>query len=158
MIAIARPVPPNLAPYPALLAGLHAACFAEEWSTDAVTALLAMPGAFVGVAEQAGEPVGFHLSRTAADEAEIISIGVRPDARRAGIGAALLVDAMDRARAAGSAALFVEVAADNAAAIALYRRTGFAQVGRRAGYYATPAGAQDALVLRASLIAVSADE
>ena len=117
-----------------------------------------MPGAFVGVAEQAGEPVGFHLSRTAADEAEIISIGVRPDARRAGIGAALLVDAMDRARAAGSAALFVEVAADNAAAIALYRRTGFAQVGRRAGYYATPAGAQDALVLRASLIAVSADE
>lgn len=158
MIAIARPVAPNLAPYPALLAGLHAVCFAEGWSAGAVAALLAMPGVFVGVAERAGEPVGFHLSRTAADEAEIISIGVSPAARRAGIGAALLADAMDRARAAGAAALFVEVAADNAGAIALYLRAGFTQVGRRAGYYATPAGAQDALVLRAALVAVSADE
>jgi len=81
----------------------------------------------------------------------------RAAARRFGVGAALLADSMDRARAAGAAALFVDVAADNAGALALYRRAGFVQVGRRPGYYAAAAGAQDALILRAALTAAHRD-
>ena len=158
MIAITQLAPPIQAPYPALLAALYAACFAEAWTPDAIATLVAMPGAFVGVAERDGQPVGFHISRTAADEAEIISIGVGPAARRSGVGAALLADSMNRARAAGAAALFVDVAADNAGALALYRRAGFVQVGRRPGYYAAATGAQDAMILRAALTAANRDE
>ena len=46
-----------------------------------------------------------------------------------------------------AARLFLEVAADNAAALALYRTAGMAETGRRADYYRRPGGAVDALVL-----------
>ena len=47
--------------------------------------------------------------------------------------------------------MFLEVAADNLAAIALYQATGFAKVGVRKGYYPHPDGAKDALVMRRTL-------
>jgi ribosomal-protein-alanine N-acetyltransferase len=86
---------------------------------------------------------GLLLLRVAADEAEILTIGVT--ARRRGIGRRLLAQAIASARAAGATAMFLEVAADNKAANALYAGAGFIQVGERRGYY--PDGG-DALVLR----------
>lgn len=128
------------------LAALHAAAFppAQAWGPDAIALLLAMPGAF-GLWR---EGAGLVLARRAADEAEILTVAVVPDARRRGHGTALLRDVMAVARAGGATAMFLEVAAGNAPALALYARAGFAQVGRRRRYYADGA---DALVLRREL-------
>ena len=75
-----------------------------------------------------------------------------PQARRRGIGAALVEAAALEAARLGATTLFLEVATDNPAALALYERSGFEQAGRRRGYYARegqpPA---DALVLRRPL-------
>jgi len=126
----------------ALLAELHAGCFTERWDALAFAKLLATPGAFALLAVDDEMPLGFALARLAGGEAELLSIGVPPPGRRRGTGAALL--AAVRARV-GAAPLFLEVAAGNAAAIALYSAAGFRQVGRRAAYYANR---QDALVMR----------
>jgi [ribosomal protein S18]-alanine N-acetyltransferase len=81
----------------------------------------------------------------AGDEAEILTFGVVPEARRRGHGGSLLREAIGAARAKGAGAMFLEVAAGNAPALALYAREGFAEVGRRRRYYSDGA---DALVLK----------
>jgi ribosomal-protein-alanine N-acetyltransferase len=128
------------------LATLHAAAFppAEQWGTEAIRVLLGLPGSF-GLLQPG---VGFVLARVAADEAEILTLAVAPTARRQGHGGALLAGAMAAAAARGACAMFLEVAEHNAAARALYGAAGFAEAGRRRGYYADGA---DALVLRRGL-------
>jgi ribosomal-protein-alanine N-acetyltransferase len=129
------------------LAALHAAAFDEPWSGEALEALLTAPGVIGLMRED-----GFILIRIAADEAEILTLAVRPQARRRGLGGALVEAGAEAAHAANATSLFLEVAADNRAAIALYARSGFQQVGRRKGYYAREGGAPvDALVLARSL-------
>jgi len=128
----------------ALLAGLHATAFDRPWSAMEIHQLLSS-GASGAVIEDAG----FILWRTAGDEAEILTLAVDPARRRAGLGGALVEAALSGARGEGAASMFLEVAEDNAAAIALYAATGFEAAGRRKGYYARPgAAAVDALVLR----------
>ncbi|MBI4184038.1 MAG: ribosomal protein S18-alanine N-acetyltransferase [Proteobacteria bacterium] len=136
------------------LAALHGACFAEAWSVADFAALLALPGASALIAEGGGEAVGFVLVRAVGGECEILSMGVRPADRRRGLGARLLDRALAEAARAGAGVVFLEVAIDNIAALALYRRAGFREVGRRSRYY-RPTGtgrpAADALVLRLDL-------
>ncbi|WP_426954472.1 GNAT family N-acetyltransferase [Muricoccus radiodurans] len=130
------------------LAALHARAFppAERWDLVAITAMLAMPGAF-GV--MAGEgPEGFILARAVEDEAEVLTLAVDPDARRQRIGATLLAAASAEAARRGAACLFLEVSEANAAARALYAAAGTAKVGRRRRYYAD---GSDAIVLRLEL-------
>ncbi len=82
-------------------------------------------------------------------EAEIATLAVQPAHRRQGIGRALLQQALEYACAQGPVQrVFLEVRADNTAAQALYRAFGFAVVGRRRGYYRTPQGRVDALIMR----------
>jgi ribosomal-protein-alanine N-acetyltransferase len=77
-------------------------------------------------------PAGFAAWRqTAPDEAELLNLGVDPDFRRRGVGAALLEALCGAARGE----IFLEVAEPNAAAIALYRRAGWEAVALRKGYY-----------------------
>ena len=132
----------------AALARLHAACFDDAWDEAALAALLAMPGAFALIAEpQPGEPAGFVIARAAAGEAEILSLGVDPGERRRGLGRDLLQAAIAQAAACGAERLFLEVAADNWAARALYLANGFAQVGKRPDYYRRGGTSALALVL-----------
>ena len=79
--------------------------------------------------------MGFVILRHAADEAEILSIGVLPAVRRQGVGRTLLAAAVEHAGAAGAAAIFLEVGEDNAIARALYEMAGFVPVGRQPDYY-----------------------
>ena len=151
MIAITAVEPPATAAHAVVLEKLHAACFPNPWSAAAIIKLLTMPGAFAGIAALDGDLCGFHLSRSAGREAEIISIGVQRHTRRRGVGEALLQNVFDCAHSLGVSEVFVEMAADNAAAASLYRGTGFLQVGRRTGYYVSDAGVQDALVLRVDI-------
>ena len=152
MITIIAVDSPATAVHAPALAELHAACFPTPWSVGEFAKLLAMPGTFACIAAIDGDPCGFHLSRSAGGEAEIISIGAQPQTRRRGVGGTLLQNVFDRAHLSGASTVFVEVAADNTAALALYRGAGFAQMGRRAGYYVSDVGpAKDALVLRVDL-------
>jgi ribosomal-protein-alanine N-acetyltransferase len=129
-------------------AALHeAAGFHEPWTAPAFADLLTMLGTAGVVVLANAEPVGLALWRTAADEAEILTIGVLPGRRRMGAGRHLLDAAMGAASAAGARRLFLEVAIDNAAAIELYRAVGFTDRGRRPGYYRGPDGTVDALIL-----------
>ncbi len=130
-----------------LLAALHAACFPEHarWDQPAMAALLAMPGCFA-----VADPDGLILARVAADEAELLTVGVLPGARRRGVGRALLRAANREAARRGARRLFLEVAEGNAPARALYAQAGLVEVGRRRRYY--PDG-DDALVLALTLSA-----
>ena len=125
------------------LAALHATAFDAPWKAGEIAQLLAGPGVFV-----VAEPDGFILIRVVADEAEILTLAVRPSARRGGLGRRLVEAAVVRAAALGAERMFLEVAEDNVAARALYARTGFTEAGRRRGYYARADGSrEDALVL-----------
>jgi [ribosomal protein S18]-alanine N-acetyltransferase len=132
------------------LAGLHAQLFPQPWDAPSFERLLGHPGSTAFLA-RVGEPVqtaGFILGQIAADEAEILTLGVCRDRQRHGIGRRL-VEALGRAAKKSEARrLFLDVAASNVAALALYKAIGFAEVGRRKGYYAEAgAPAQDALTL-----------
>jgi [ribosomal protein S18]-alanine N-acetyltransferase len=138
-----------------LLAAVHAAAVRPgepAWQAMAFDALIG--GARVdGVVACAGEtPAGFVLWRTAADEAEVLLIAVVPELRRRGFGRVLLRHAIAAARTAGAATMWLEVAADNPGPIALYRAEGFAEAGRRPGYYHRTDGIRaDALVFRLAI-------
>jgi ribosomal-protein-alanine N-acetyltransferase len=143
-----------------VLAAVQAACFAEAWSAPFIASILAHPGSGALLATDAAatpeavgpEAIGMALFRAVAGEAELLAIGVLPEARGRMVGRALLDTALADAVEGGARAMFLEVAVDNGPARALYRRAGFAPVGRRAGYYRGADGTPvDALVLRRSL-------
>ncbi|MDP1914459.1 ribosomal protein S18-alanine N-acetyltransferase [Brevundimonas sp.] len=131
----------------ARLADIHTAAFPAPWDAAAFESLLTQRGVFV-----IEEPEGFILLRAVADEAEILTLAVRPETRRRGLGARLVREGGAAAAGRGATRLFLEVADDNTAALALYARAGFAEAGRRPGYYARPGGGeQDALILALNL-------
>ena len=133
------------------LARAHASAFDAPWPPEAFMDLLGSPGVFALAAVDQG-PVGLILMRAVAGEAEVLTLAVEPAHRRRGVARALLEAGLVQAALAGAETCFLEVAADNAAAIALYRLAGFEQAGRRAGYYQRPhADAVDALLLRRAL-------
>jgi ribosomal-protein-alanine N-acetyltransferase len=131
---------------PAELAALHAGAFDTPWGEAEFAALLGQAGVFA-----ASEPGGFILIRQVADEAEILTLAVEPASRRQGIGRRVISAAAQAAARHGAARLFLEVAVDNKAAIALYEGCGFGRLGVRRGYYARRGGAVDALVLELDL-------
>jgi len=137
----------------AAVADLHAGGFTHGWAVHEIEALL-VDAAVVGqgVGPAGGTLFGFVLSRCAADEAEILSIAVERRHRGAGLAGRLLRAHLGRLSAGGVRHLFLEVDEGNAAARALYARSGFAEVGRRTGYYRRPDGSTaNALVLRRDL-------
>lgn len=130
-----------------LFAELHAEAFEAPWGASAFAVILADEGTIL-----AAEPDGFILCRAVADEAEVLTLAVRPTARRSGIGSRLVREGARLAAARGARRLFLEVADDNAAALALYARCGFQPVGRRRRYYGRPDGSEvDARVLALNL-------
>ena len=120
-------------------AALHAAAFVplgeRGWTRQDLAGLLASPGVAGLLLVEAGMDIGVALWRIAADQAELLTIAIRADCRRAGAGHKLLAAAIDGARVAGARTLFLEVGADNPAARVLYERMGFRTVGERAAYY-----------------------
>jgi [ribosomal protein S18]-alanine N-acetyltransferase len=135
---------------PEALARLHALCFQTPppWSEADFAGLVSDPLVFLLVEGDAG----FLLGRSVADEAELLTLAVSPAARRRGLGRKLVARFLYQARLRGADRAFLEVAATNATAIALYESAGFGRAGHRRGYYRTPAGERlDALVLARNL-------
>jgi ribosomal-protein-alanine N-acetyltransferase len=149
--------PAGLAHLP-LLVALHGRCFTPAWSEATVASLMTPPGCFGLIAtlldNGAARPAGFALARVAADQSELLSIGVVPHAQRRGIARRLVAACVERVAGAGATALFLEVGETNAAARALYDGLGFRMIGRRHHYYRTPDGGfEDAFVMRRDLVA-----
>lgn len=120
------------------IASLHNALFDDGWDERSVQSLLESPASTAFVAQIGAAPkitVGFILGQIAADEAEILSIGVAPELQRRGLGRRLVEGLARAARRAEGKRLFLEVAADNVKAQGLYRALGFKDVGQRKGYY-----------------------
>jgi ribosomal-protein-alanine N-acetyltransferase len=129
----------------------HAISFPDAWSAESFAQMLAIAGTYGYIAIDGDGMVGFVLARALAGEAEILTIAVDPVQRRKSIGYLLLREAMVEAKSRGATEMFLEVAQDNAAAIALYEGSGFLHIGRRIGYYRSGARAVDALTLRRPL-------
>ncbi|MDO8899730.1 MAG: ribosomal protein S18-alanine N-acetyltransferase [Phenylobacterium sp.] len=132
------------------LAALHAQAFDKPWSAQDIAALIGGAGAYAVMAQDEA-PLGMVMSRILFEEAEILTLAVAPEARRRGVGAALVNAAAGLARQGGALSLVLEVGEDNPAAIALYGAAGFAQVGRRRNYYDRGGRQIDALLMRLDL-------
>lgn len=132
------------------MAAIHASAFTfpRPWSAAEISDLMASPGVFACT-----EPGGFVLGRVILDEAELLTIAVSPALRLQGKGRRLLVGFGDAARARGATTGFLEVAADNTGALALYAAVGWRPTGRRKGYYRTAAGDRVDAVLMARAFA-----
>ena len=133
----------------AAIADLHAACFHRGWSEEEVLGLLADPAVLAHCIYCGRKPAGFVLSRTAADEAEILSIAVDERWRGRRLGRSLIDLHLRQLAGHRVRNVFLEVDEGNVAALRLYRTAGFRQVGRRPNYYPKPDGKPaTALVLR----------
>lgn len=132
---------------PSALADIHGRAFAggaaRAWSEAEFAELIASPLIFV-----VHRPGGFAMGRAVADEAELLTIATDPTHRRQGIGKAILTEFHAAAAERGATRVFLEVAADNRAARALYDGAGYLCIGQRRGYYTRPDHAGiDALVM-----------
>ena len=128
-----------------MLAEAEALLFSDAWSERSLAQTLASPftAAFVAVCD--GAAVGYLLASLLAPEGELLRIGVYPTHRKRGIGGRLTEAFLSEAAARGCDTLFLEVRADNAQAISLYRRFGFSEYGLRERYYHDPVA--DALLM-----------
>ena len=134
------------------MAALHAQAFEAPWDAASLIGLMEGPGVLALGVEDEGALAGFILLRAVAGEAEVLTLAVAPALRRQGLGKALMGAALGLAEALGAQTAFLEVAADNPSAIALYEALGFAQAGRRTAYYRRNVGpAVDAIVLSRDL-------
>lgn len=142
------------------IAALHATLFDDAWSEAEVAALLAPPAGAGFIAEAphntsdttSSAVCGFIIGRFAADEGEILSVGVANSAKRQGLGHLLVATLVDQARSRATARVYLEVAADNTPALALYRSLGFLLVGKRRNYYSRAGAAPiDALCMALGL-------
>jgi ribosomal-protein-alanine N-acetyltransferase len=141
----------GFADLPAVLAVMEDAFdprFGEGWTHAQCAGLLPMPGVWLTLAhDQRSDLLGFSLARIVVDEAELLLLGVRRDARRRGVGSRLLDHFDASARARGAMRLHLEVR-DGNDAVNLYKSSGFTLVGRRRLYYNGEDGQQyDALSL-----------
>lgn len=139
--------------YAAVIAAVLEQSLDPPWDAHSVASFLGVPGSFAFLASRDNAaPEGVILCRAAADSCDLAAIGVVREARRKGLGSALLAAAQSEAAARHCRHMFLEVAETNHAATELYRSQGFREVAKRVAYYR--AGARnaaapvDAIVMR----------
>jgi ribosomal-protein-alanine N-acetyltransferase len=138
------------------MAEIHAEGFAIGWTRDEFEQMILERSIADVLVSQApfGEIVtGFAISRVVIGEAELLSIALDTEVRGLGLSSPLLEFHLGNLAKAGARTVFLEVADENHAALALYRAAGFREMGRRKGYYADAAGGSrhDALTMQADL-------
>ena len=98
-----------------------------------------------------GEIIGHGILAFGAGEAHLLNVCVRRDRQGEGLGRALVVHMLERARVRGADMVFLEVRPSNLVAIALYRSLGFNEIGLRKDYYPSSKGHEDAQVMALDL-------
>jgi [ribosomal protein S18]-alanine N-acetyltransferase len=142
----ARPATP--ADIPAMMRLVNHSATAAHWSREQYDRVFGgdSPRRMALVIEEALGLQGFLVAHEVASEWEIENIAIAGAARRRGLGTRLLGEFLDRVRAEGATAVFLEVRESNRAARSLYEKWAFEESGRRARYYAQPE--EDAIVYR----------
>ena len=134
------------------LSQLHRASFHRGWGADEFEQILIERNALAHRLRLGGSTIGFIVSRTAADEAEILSVAVATKYRGRGFSRDLLRTHLGHLAGHGLKTVFLEVEENNRPARALYERAGFRVVGRRDRYYKDASGEQlNAVVMRRDL-------
>ena len=132
------------------MAQIHREAFVLErpWTAEEFDHLVAQPSSkILSVA------ACFVFGRLTLEELEILTIACSPSEQRQGYAFMLMMELLSVTKKEGGHSVFLEVAADNIAARALYRRLGFDQVGCRKNYYKRGNGFScDAFLLKKSLI------
>lgn len=126
------------------------ACFDPQlaYSRPEMAFYIRRPGSFTLVAEADAEILGFIVAETRGKSGHIITIDVVAEARRAGVGSALLRDAEDQLLRTGARTVALETPVNNAAAIRFYKQKGYFVEKTVTGYYS---GQLDALVMAKEL-------
>ena len=119
----------------AVMADIHQSCFAKGWSKVELASTLSIPGAGALLVELAGNVYGFVQFQWVAGEVEINTLCVLPNFRRQHFGRDLLQGLFTHLQTLQTSKIFLEVSAQNTAAIALYKTHGFANTGLRKAYY-----------------------
>lgn len=128
------------------VAEIERRCFPDPWSERMLREHLDNQCAAALVARgEDGTILGYGGLLVVLDEGYITNIAVRPEYRRQGIAADILQVFENFARGNRLAFLTLEVRASNTAALSLYRKLGYAQVGRRRNYYDHPK--EDAILM-----------
>ncbi|HEY0219758.1 MAG TPA: ribosomal protein S18-alanine N-acetyltransferase [Afipia sp.] len=135
-----------------VLSQLHRESFHRGWSAGEFQQLLAERNVLAHRLRVGKTIAGFIISRTAADEAEILSVAIDAASRGRGLSRDLLRTHLGYLAGHGLKTVFLEVEENNRPACALYERAGFRTVGRRERYYKDSTGEQlNALVMQRSL-------
>ena len=131
------------------IAKLEEICFSDPWSETSIKTELNNPLSYWLVADDNGIIAGYVGSQSVLDSADMMNIAIAPEYRRQGIGRKLIDNLIAHLQEQNVIALLLEVRVSNAAAISLYQKFGFEQVGRRPRYYHNPR--EDALIFRKGL-------
>jgi ribosomal-protein-alanine N-acetyltransferase len=134
----------------AAVAAIEQGSYAFPWSENIFRDCLRV-GYTCRALDLAGQIIGYGVMSLGAGEAHILNVCVRDEFRTVGFGRRLLEHLIERATAAGVSEAFLEVRPSNIAAIRLYQKLGFEQIGIRRGYYQAPDGREDAIVLKREL-------
>ncbi|WP_457571095.1 ribosomal protein S18-alanine N-acetyltransferase [Desulfovulcanus sp.] len=127
------------------LVDLERLCFATPWTEDQFRLCLVQEHFYVFGLKSGGRLVGYISFFLVGKEMEILNLAVHPERRRQGLGTKLLYTALIFFRRKKGKKVFLEVRPSNVAALNLYKRAGFVQVGLRRNYY--PDNMEDALVM-----------
>jgi [ribosomal protein S18]-alanine N-acetyltransferase len=95
--------------------------------------------------------LGYYVAMAGVDELHLLNLTVAPEHQGQGLGHTLMDAVEALAQRLALPRVLLEVRPSNARARALYARRGFAEIGRRRGYYPAAAGREDALVLALAL-------
>ena len=115
---------------------IESASFSRPWTRGHFLDEMASPFGSPTLAELPdGTVAGYLCLRQILDEAEILDVAVRATLRGRGIGRLLVQEALAAVREKGGTVVSLEVRVGNHDAVALYRRLGFREIGRRKGYY-----------------------
>src|SRR5213078_4494770 len=130
------------------VAAIERAVFSDPWSANDFAECVASGVPFL-VAERRAVVAGYVVAHCAADEGEILNLGVAVAYRLQGIARALVERVLEALAGRGVRTVYLEVRTSNASARRLYESLGFGEVARRAHYYRRPV--EDAVVLRAAI-------
>ena len=132
------------------VATIEQSSYAFPWSENIFRDCLRV-GYTCRALDLSGRIIGYGVMSLGAGEAHILNVCVGEEFRNLGFGRRLLEHLLERAAASGVAEAFLEVRPSNLAAIRLYQRIGFEQIGIRRGYYQASDGREDAIVLKREL-------
>lgn len=131
------------------IAELERICFSDPWSERSIGSELENGLSMWFVATEEETVLGYIGSQTVLDSSDVMNIAVHPDHRKKGVGEKLVLELVHYLKEKDIKSLLLEVRVSNTAAINLYKKLGFQEIGRRRNYYHNPK--EDAYILRKEL-------